>query len=230
MDWQSIAIIAAVVAAAAAIIQAATAVVIVRLTRRLADLAAGSLEESGRQVETALSANREARLQGQLRTVPMLRLDRPTPFLQLDGELFTTIDVVNASGEPALALEVRMYALTKEKKAEGGIRATSVQVPVLPPGARETLHILSRDLKNIPSAGFARQAPSGEVVQAPDEVAYASDWVLVVADWKTMVGSHVSMAYEWAANSPEYEHGWRLRSAEIRPSQDSDERIVVGPD
>lgn len=70
MEWEVVAVIAAGVAAAAAIVQAITAIVIVRLTSRLADLATGSLEQSAKQVETAMAANRETRLQGRLRTVP----------------------------------------------------------------------------------------------------------------------------------------------------------------
>ena len=87
MTPEQLAITVAVIAAAAAIIQAGTAVVIVFLTRRLASLASGSLEQSERQVAAAHAATDQVRLQGLLAAVPMLRVERPLPEIHDDGEL-----------------------------------------------------------------------------------------------------------------------------------------------
>lgn len=217
----------AVIAAAAAIIQAGTAVVIVLLTRRLANLASGSLEQSERQVAAAHAATDQGRLQGQYAAVPMLRVERPRPEVRNDGELYVLIPIGNASGQPALAVEATIYGLTDERKQEGNARATSMQIPVMPVGGNETLTLLGREVRYIPNSRPARADGGGQPVHDADEYLFSNDWLLIVVEWRSILNASVSLAFEWSANSPGYEHGWRLRAATIKPDPASDAQIIV---
>lgn len=231
MDWQVWAIVIGALAASAALVQAATAVVIVRLTHRLADLASGSLEQSQQQVKAAVEATGQMQLQGQLASTPMLRLAWPQPNLDENGELFTVIEIGNASDQPALAVEVRIYGTSSQRKPTGPARATSIQVPVLPAGAKESLRLLSRDIKQVsnPANASRQREPTlddyGHPIVQPDRLVYAQDWLWVVAAWRSMLGTHVEIAYEWAANNASYEHGWRLRSVSLQPRPDHEAEI-----
>lgn len=217
----------AVVAAVAALIQAGTAVVIVFLTRRLAKLAAGSLEQSERQVAAAHAATDQVRLQGQLAAVPMLRVERPRPEVHNDGELYVLIPIDNASSQPALAVEAQIYGLTTDRKQEGNARATSMQIPVMPVGGSQTLTLLARDVRNIPNPKPPRLDPGGHPMRERDDYLFSHDWLLIVVEWRSVLNASASLAFEWSANNPGYEHGWRLRAATIRPSPAAEDEIVV---
>jgi hypothetical protein len=227
MTPEQLAITVAVIAAAAAIIQAGTAVVIVFLTRRLASLASGSLEQSERQVAAAHAATDQVRIQGLLAAVPMLRVERPLPEIHDDGELYVRVLIENGSDQPALAVEATIYALTNERRQERNARATSMQIPVMPVGGSETLTLLGREVRNIPNPRPARADDYGQPVHDPEEYLFSNDWLLIVVEWRSILNASVSLAFEWAANSPEYEHGWRLRAATIKPDPASADQIVV---
>lgn len=227
MTTEQLTIAVAVIAALAALIQAGTAVVIVLLTRRLATLAAGSLEQSERQVAAAHAATDQVRLQGQLAAIPMLRVARPRPEIHSDGELYVLIPIENGSSQPALAVEATIYGLTNERKQEGNARATSMQIPVMPVGGGETLTLLGRDVRNIPNPRLARADGGGQPVHDAEEYLFSHDWLLIVVEYRSILNANVSLAFEWAANSPGYEHGWRLRAATIKPDPASDEQITI---
>lgn len=228
MTDTQLALTVAAIAAAAALVQAGTAVVIVFLTRRLAKLAAGSLEQSERQVAAAHAATDQVRLQGQLAAVPMLRVARPRPEIGSDGNLYVRLPVENASNEPALAVEATIYGLTNERKQEGGARATSIQIPVMPVGGSEDLTLYAGDIRNIANARVSRTDPDGQPVHDAHEYTFSYDWLLVVVQWRSMLNADVSLAFEWSANSPGYGHGWRLRAATIKPDPAGEQEIVVG--
>lgn len=220
-------IVLAAIVAAAALIQAGTAVVIVFLTRHLANLASGSLEQSTRQVEAAHAATDQVRLQGQLAAVPMLRIGRPNAEIDENGELYVLLPVENASNEPALAVEATIYGLTSERKQEGNARATSIQIPVMPVGGNETLTLPGREIRNIPNPRTPRFDGGGQPVHDEEEYLFSNDWLLLVVEWRSILNASVSLAFEWAANNPEYEHVWRLRAATIKPDPEAEARIVV---
>lgn len=227
MTGEQLTIAVAVVAALAALIQAGTAIAIVFLTRRLAKLASGSLAQSERQVSAARAATEQVRLQGLLAGVPMLRIERPKPEIHDDGELYVVIPIKNASNQVALAVEARIYGLTTDRRQEGNARATSAQIPVMPIGGSETLRLLGRDVRNIPNPRPPRLDGGGHPIHEPDEYVFSYDWLLIVVGWRSILNAKVSLEFEWSANNPAYDHGWRLRDATIQPDPAGEDRIVV---
>jgi hypothetical protein len=51
--------------------------------------------------------------------------------------------------------------------------------------------------------------------------------VIIDATWRSISGARVVQRHQWAANSPNYDHGWRPLSATIYPDDDEATSAIV---
>lgn len=239
-----------------AIAQAVAALLIVILTfflaryargateaaRRQADVANRALEAANRQAEVAAEslavakgdaelaqrALRESDRQARIQSVGLLQLRQASVQDDAERGLLTIVQVLNATGEPALDVQVSVYGLERRDDSLFGPVGTSPQIPILAPGEGGQAVVNTHQLRQVPSRGPAAPIVDGGGQPIKPEGGYYSyDKLVIEAEWKSILGASASVSYVWFANSPEYEHGWRLRDWKIRPFGDDSDVVVV---
>ena len=184
---------------------------------RQADIANQTLETANRQADIAQQALREADRQVRRQSAGLVRLSEPIPEDDPQRGLLTRVKLTNASYQPVLDVEVRIYGL-KDDGTVFGPRGTSPQIPILQPNVSEPVWVPSQDL---------RQVSDSRSTQPKDPGYYSYKKLVLEAKWTSIMGAVGFVAYIWHANAPKYEHRWRLRDTKIRPWGREEEEEVV---
>lgn len=201
--------------------------VIVVLTIWLARIADRSLAESRRQAavaEKALAhaaeqttqgeeANREARRQRQLATVPLLSVTVLGTTKGAAGHLTTQFSVRNPGPAAALDIHLLIYGMSDQQHTEETERTRSQSIPLLGAGEEKRVTINMTDFQNVDNP------------RSTDEATFSNDWIRVVAICQGILGQRTSMRYSWAANRGDI---WTLAEVKTLPDpEDTKWQVIV---
>lgn len=193
-----------------------------------AEVAAESLAVAKGDAELAQRAVRESDRQARLQSVGLLQLREPTVQDDAQRGLLTIVQVINATAEPALDIQVSVYGLERRDGSLFGPVGTSAQIPILAPGDSGQAVVNTHQLRQVPSRGPAQpMVDAGGQPIKPEGGYYSYEKLVIEAEWKSLLGATASVSYVWFANAENYEHGWRLRDVRIRPWGDDSDEVVV---